>query len=132
MGRFGVSRIVDLLRGSRSKALLAYGAEGCPGYGVYQACSKVAMTRLVKDLVDLEYLRVEGLDYPTLDVTRLGQEVLQGTGVVSLRKPAAHPMSEGLSPQSGQGTRSVPASNASPADPQLFERLRRLRLELAA
>ena len=27
-GRFGVSRIVEILRGSRSKALLAYGAEG--------------------------------------------------------------------------------------------------------
>ena len=48
-GRFGVSRIVDLLRGSRSKALLAYGAEGCPSYGAYQAWSKPSMTRLVKD-----------------------------------------------------------------------------------
>ena len=74
-----MSRIVELLRGSRSKALLAYGAEGCPSYGAYQAWSKPSMTRLVKDLIDSGYLHVEGLEYPTLDVTRLGQEVLQGS-----------------------------------------------------
>ena len=41
MGRFGVSRIVDILRGSRSKALLAYGAEDCPTYGICRARSKL-------------------------------------------------------------------------------------------
>ena len=78
MGRFGVSRIVEILRGSRSKAMLAYGAEGCPTYGTCRACSKLSMTRLVKDLIDSAYLQVEGSEYPTLDVTRKGQEVLQG------------------------------------------------------
>ncbi|MGZ9159298.1 MAG: HRDC domain-containing protein, partial [Nitrospira sp.] len=130
-GRFGVSRIVEMLRGSRSKALLAYGAEGCPSYGVYQAWSKPSMTRLVKDLIDSGYLHVEGLEYPTLDVTRLGQEVLQGIGVVSLHKSTTSPRNEALSPQPGEPITSLALPQASPADPQLFERLRRLRLELA-
>ncbi len=130
-GRFGVSRIVEMLRGSRSKALLAYGAEGCPSYGVYQAWSKPSMTRLVKDLIDSGYLHVEGVEYPTLDVTRLGQEVLQGIGVVSLQKSTTSPRNEALSPQPGEPITSLALPQASPADPQLFERLRRLRLELA-
>ena len=58
MGRFGVSRIVEILRGSRSKALLAYGAEDCPTYGTCRASSKLALTGLVKDLIDSAYLHV--------------------------------------------------------------------------
>ena len=130
-GRFGVSRIVDLLRGSRSKALLAYGAQGCPSYGAYQAWSKPSMTRLVKDLIQSGYLHVEGLEYPTLDVTRLGQEVLQGTSVVLLKTTTAHSANATLPPQSGEPIRSLALPQTFPPDPQLFERLRRLRLELA-
>lgn len=51
-GRFGVTRIVELLRGSRAKGLLASGAEDCPGYGLYQGWSKTALTRLVRGLID--------------------------------------------------------------------------------
>ena len=84
-GRFGVSRIVEILRGSRSKALLAYGAEDCPTYGICRALSKPSMTGLVKGLIDSGYLQVEGTEYPTLDVTRKGQEVLQGISAVVLK-----------------------------------------------
>ncbi|MCC2640419.1 MAG: recQ [Nitrospira sp.] len=130
-GRFGVSRIVDMLRGSRSKAMLAYGAESCPNYGVYREWSKSSLTRLVKDLIDSGYLQVEGLEYPTLHVTRQGQEILQATGPMVWQKTEACP-SEVLRTQqwnerAGYGL----ASQSYPVDPQLFERLRRLRLELA-
>jgi len=46
---------------SRSKGLLAYGAEDCPTYGTCRARSKLAMTGLVKDLIDSAYLHVEAL-----------------------------------------------------------------------
>ncbi|MCE3222486.1 MAG: recQ [Nitrospira sp.] len=130
-GRFGLSRIVDLLRGSRSKVLLAYGAEGCPSYGAYQGRSKTAMTGVVKDLIDAGHVRVEGLEYPTLDLTRSGQDLLQEAGRVGLNKAAKPIPNEAPSSQSGKGNRSVALPQTSPADPLLFERLRRLRLELA-
>ena len=130
-GRFGVGRIVDLLRGSRSKALLAFGVEDCPGYGAYHAWSKPTLTRLVKDLINSGYLRVEGLEYPTLDVTPLGQEVLQGAGVISLSTTGAQATNDMALPPTGNPKYSVKIPPTSPADPQLFERLRRLRLELA-
>ncbi|MDZ4733879.1 MAG: ATP-dependent DNA helicase RecQ, partial [Nitrospirota bacterium] len=86
MGRFGVSRIVEILRGSRSKAMLAYGAEDCPTYGACRARSKSSVTGLVKGLIDSGHLQVEGTEYPTLDVTRRGQEVLQGISAVRLKQ----------------------------------------------
>jgi ATP-dependent DNA helicase RecQ len=131
MGRFGVSRIVEILRGSRSKALLPYGAEECPTYGTCRARSKLDMTGLVKGLIDSAYLHVEGTEYPTLDVTRKGQEVLQGiNAVVSKQAEGPHPDSQVKKP-SRERAASVVAPRTSPADPQLFERLRQLRTELA-
>ena len=125
MGRFGVSRIVEILRGSRSKAMLAYGAEDCPTYGTCRTQSKLSMTGLVKELIDSGHLQVEGTEYPTLDVTRKGQEVLQGISAVRLKQAGEH------SPASPVRAAFVVVPRASPADPQLFERLRQLRTELA-
>jgi ATP-dependent DNA helicase RecQ len=111
--------------------MLAYGAEDCPTYGSCRAQSKVSVTQLVKSLIDAGYLHIEGLDYPTLIVTRIGQEVLQGNRSLHLEKlpgrtiqaPAANPCRE----------RAIPAvvPKSEMVDPHLFERLRRLRMELA-
>jgi ATP-dependent DNA helicase RecQ len=130
-GRFGVSRIVEILRGSRSKAMQAYGAEDCPAYGICRAHSKLAMTGLVRELIDSGYLQVEGTEYPTLDVTRRGREILQGIGAVALRQ-AEEPQPD-LPVTKLFREKAVPAVvlRTSPADPQLFERLRQLRTELA-
>ncbi|HEX6825650.1 MAG TPA: HRDC domain-containing protein, partial [Nitrospiraceae bacterium] len=131
-GRFGMSRIVEILRGSRSKAMRAYGAEDCPTYGTCRARSKLSMTGLVRDLIDSAYLQVEGTEYPTLDVTRKGRETLQGISEVVLKQREEQPQPD--SPRtkpSRERVASVIAPQGAPADPQLIERLRQLRTELA-
>ncbi|MEO6307045.1 MAG: ATP-dependent DNA helicase RecQ [Nitrospiraceae bacterium] len=130
-GRFGVSRIVEILRGSRSKAMQAYGAEDCPTYGMCRAHSKLSMTGLVKDLIDSGYLQVEGTEYPTLDVTRRGQEVLQGAGAVRLKQGEEPQTDSPMTKPYRERAAAVVAPRVSPADPQIFERLRQLRTELA-
>ncbi len=130
-GRFGVTRIVELLRGSRAKNLLAYGAEECPGYGMYQAWTKTALTRLAKSLIDSGYLQVDGLDYPTLDLTRRGQEVVKGLGSVEVSQAATSSAASPLTATVSSRDHSTAASLTSSVDPHLFERLRQLRKELA-
>lgn len=130
-GRFGVSRIVEILRGSRSKALLAFGGESCPTYGTCRALSKQSMTGLVKDLIDSGHLQVEGTEYPTLDVTGKGQEVLQGISAVLLKQAEERQRDVPVKKPSRERAASVVALGVSPADPQIFERLRQLRTELA-
>jgi ATP-dependent DNA helicase RecQ len=129
-GRFGVSRIVEILRGSRSKAIQAYGAEDCPTYGMCRARSKLSMTGLVKELIDSAYIQVEGTEYPTLDVTRKGRESLQGIGVVVLKQEEESQPELPVKKTSIERAASIVAPRVSPADPQLFERLRQLRTEL--
>jgi ATP-dependent DNA helicase RecQ len=130
-GRFGVSRIVEILRGSRSKAMLAYGAEACPTYGMCRAHSKLSVTGLVKGLIDSGYLQVEGTEYPTLDVTRKGQEVLQGVSAVVSNQPEEPQPESPVTKPSRERPVSVVVSRALSPDPQLYERLRQLRTELA-
>ncbi len=131
MGRFGVSRIVEILRGSRSKAMLAYGTEDCPTYGICRARSKLSVTGLVKDLIDSGHLQVEGTEYPTLDMTHRGREVLQGISAVRLKQSEEPQPASPVKQASREGAASVVAPRTAPADPQLFERLRQLRTELA-
>jgi ATP-dependent DNA helicase RecQ len=119
------------LRGSRSKAMQAYGVEDCPTYGMCRAHSKLSMTGLVKELIDSGYLQVEGTEYPTLDVTGKGREILQGISAVALKQTEeSQPDSPLTKPSRGRAMSSV-VSRVSLADPQLFERLRQLRTELA-
>lgn len=130
-GRFGVSRIVEIVRGSRSKTMLAYGAEDCPTYGRCRTQSKVSVTQLVKSLIDRGYLHIEGLDYPTLSVTRIGQEVLQGSRSLHLEKMPGQTVQALAAKPTRERPMSAVVLKSELVDPQLFERLRRLRMELA-
>ncbi|MBX3326592.1 MAG: ATP-dependent DNA helicase RecQ [Nitrospira sp.] len=130
-GRFGLGRIVDILRGSRSKVLAAYGAADCPTYGMCGTETKLAVTGYVKALVSAGYLRVEGTEYPTLELTAKGREALQGLRLVEVEQV------EGATFH-GSGARPrclevVPTAipMTLPPDRQLVERLRQLRSELA-
>ena len=109
----------------------ASGAEDCPTYGACRARSKLSMTSLVKDLIASGYLQVEGTEYPTIDVTHKGREVLQGVGTVDLRQAEEPQPNVSAMKPSYQRAASVVVLRASPADPQLYERLRQLRTELA-
>ncbi|MBX3330066.1 MAG: ATP-dependent DNA helicase RecQ [Nitrospira sp.] len=130
-GRFGMGRIVDILRGSRSKALLTYGVEDCPTYALCRAQTKVSVTNLVKTLINSGHLQVQGAEYPTLDVTSKGQEILQG--LRTLGQEQAEDYSSGGSlkkPRRSHAAR-VATPQACQPDRRLIERLRRLRSELA-
>jgi ATP-dependent DNA helicase RecQ len=131
MGRFGLNRIVDILRGSRSKALLACGAEDCPAYGICRTQTKPAVTAQVKALIDSGYLQVEGTEYPTLDVTRKGREVLQGLCSVAMGQAADYPSSLSVMKPVRASTVLAGVPGAMLPDRQLVERLRQLRSELA-
>lgn len=130
-GRFGVSRIVGIVRGSRSKMVLAYAAKECPTYGRCRTQSKLSVTQLVKSLIGAGYLHIEGSDYPTLVVTRIGQEVLLGSRFLNLEKTPGPPVQTLSAKPHKERPVAAAGPKAAMADPQLLERLRRLRTELA-
>jgi len=130
-GRFGLGRIVDILRGSRSKVLAAYGVAGCPTYGVCRAETKLSVTSYVKALVSSGFLRVEGTEYPTLEVTPTGREVLQGLRTVELEQGEDVPARGSVQKPRRSDAALTGTPIPLPPDRQLVERLRQLRSELA-
>src|SRR5262249_22997861 len=86
---------------------------------------------LVKSLVDSGHLGVEGTEYPTLSVTRKGQEILQGVGAVGFAHTEEPRPDLPAKNESRDKAASSAALRMSPTDQQLFERLRQLRAELA-
>lgn len=131
MGRFGMGRIVDMLRGSRSKALLAYGAENCPTYGICREQTKPVVTGLVKNLIQSGYLRIEGAEYPTLELTSKGREVLQEICAVALPQGEDPQADVSVDKPRRSSAAFAGIAQASVPDRQLVERLRQLRSELA-
>jgi ATP-dependent DNA helicase RecQ len=108
-----------------------YEAEDCPTYGTCRAHSKRLLTDLVKNLIDSAYVQVEGTDYPTLDLTRKGRAVLEGISAVVLKHVEQPQPDSPETKPSRERAGSAVAPRTSPADPELYERLRHLRTELA-
>ncbi|MBX3349990.1 MAG: ATP-dependent DNA helicase RecQ [Nitrospira sp.] len=130
-GRFGLGRIVDILRGSRSKVLAAYGVADCPTYGVCRTETKLSVTGHVKAMVSSGYLRIEGMEYPTLEVTSIGREVQQGLRTVELEQGENTSSRGPVQEPRRLDAVSTAAPMTLPPDRQLVERLRQLRSELA-
>lgn len=131
MGRFGMGRIVDMLRGSRAKALVGSGAEDCPTYGICRAQTKPVVMGLVKSLIESGYLRIEGTEYPTLELTSRGREVLQGIREVALTQEQEPETDVSVNKPRRSSAAFAGIAPASAPDPRLVERLRQLRTELA-
>lgn len=130
-GRFGVSRVVEILRASRSQAVLAIGAEQFPTYGQCRDRSKSDVTDLVKRLIRSGYLVTEGQEYPVLDLSRLGREVVKGSAELVLADSTS-PLSADL-PKGAAGKKAATPFllRTSPDDRLLYEQLRKLRTALA-
>ncbi len=127
-GRFGVATMVDMLRGSKAKSLLTRGLDRYPGYGELQAWREPTVTRIVRRLVASGHLRIEGTEYPVVEITAAGMQVLEGTARLVWEERSA---AVGQRPEKPASIVSSSFGQRGPADPELFERLRGLRRELA-
>jgi ATP-dependent DNA helicase RecQ len=81
--RFGLSYVVDFLRGSKSERIKEYHIK-FQSYGNGKDISKEDWFRYLKDLISLGYLAQIGTEYPILGVTEKGSLVLKGNESVYL------------------------------------------------
>jgi len=123
--RWGVGQVMDVLRGRRTERVLASGHHELSTFGLLAAMPVAELRGHVEQLVDGGFLlRTEG-DYPVLQVTDTGWTVLKDQTEVELfrqRKPSKK-----------RDRHAVRADSESWAgvDRDLFEVLRRLRLQIA-
>ena len=118
--RFGVSHLVNVLRGSRAKRVIETGHDKLSVYGIARDFSKDEITSISRQLVDEGLLAKEKGEYPTLSVTASGREFLRSR--TNLRLTRRNEREEG---------RDRSAKSRLDYDRELFELLRDLRRTLA-
>lgn len=118
--RYGISTVVDCLKGSKNKNTREKGLEKLSTYGIMKEKSSEEIKDLIGVLIADGYIKVVGLDYPILALTEKSKDILFSKDKFFARKTE-------IKKASKNKTRSL----ASEKDQDLFERLKKLRLELS-
>jgi ATP-dependent DNA helicase RecQ len=113
---FGAVHIIDVLRGSRSQRVLARGHDQLSTYGIGGEYSKKEWQYLARQFVD-QGLLLQDMEHGSLKLTPKAHEVFKGERV------------QGRLLETAAATSAAPGLPAH--DPELFERLRTKRTELA-
>jgi ATP-dependent DNA helicase RecQ len=117
-GRIGLVNLAAILNGRGNRWTREHAwVEEVPAHNSLPGWSEERVRRLFSELLDAGLVGQTPGQYPMVTLTQLGQEVLAGRRQVEVTLP----------PEPG----SLLEAEATAADPDLFERLRRWRAEIA-
>jgi ATP-dependent DNA helicase RecQ len=131
--RFGRGRIVQTLVGSRSREIIQARLDQLSTYGLLKTDGVAYLNQLMRELQDAGMLLSSGGQYPMVTLTKLGEEVMKGRMDYELHWPqraAASGFSEKFSPRKAKARASA-LDELVPVDAAVYERLKKVRLDLA-
>jgi ATP-dependent DNA helicase RecQ len=130
--RFGRGRIVQTLVGSRSREIIQARLDQLSTYGLLKSEGVAYLNQLMRELQDAGMLVSSGGEYPMVTLTKLGEEVMKGRTDYELRWPQR---GESTSSQKGASrkakARATELDEMVPVDAAVFDRLKKVRLDLA-
>jgi ATP-dependent DNA helicase RecQ len=128
---FGTGHLIDVLRGTMTEKVEKFRHDQIKTFGVGVDMSKQEWGSIYRQLVAAGYLTVDHEGYGALHLTASGAPVLKGQQSVRLRRDNQATVKKSLRAQRGsRGGSSAPAV-LSPADDDLWHKLKACRLELA-
>ncbi len=125
---FGASHLVNVLRGSMEKAIVARGHDTLPTHGILKSHSVYELQSCISQLIDENFLVRLGGEYPVVDLGPLAGKLLRNEVTASLVRAQESLAAEGA------GARRKVDRDARPltaVEQQLFEKLRVFRRQLA-
>lgn len=129
-GRFGMTMICDILKGSANAKVKRYGFDHTVSYGMLSRFSLNEIRDFVRQCIEDRYLEQTEGQYPIISLTAAGQNVLAGTAKV-LQKVAVPSSAETLETKKkdehGEESILIDEKKLRP----VFEQLRNLRYNLA-
>jgi ATP-dependent DNA helicase RecQ len=125
--RFGTEHLTNVLLGERSEAVEKFGHDRLPTFGVGQEYDRNEWRSIFRQLHGAGIIALDITGYGTWRLTDTGRRVLKGLDTFTLRKDVLKPGRKAAR----AAARAAAFDDASPADPALFEALRRRRLQLA-
>ena len=130
--KYGVTIIIDILRGSKNKKIFDKKLDENPEYGKLIEISTVRLRQIINDLVMNEYLVISSDEYPVLTVSPKGMGFLNSNEQIKMKlaKERLKEKSKKITGTSRSSTgKTAVLDDKSKA---LFEDLRLLRKKLAA
>jgi ATP-dependent DNA helicase RecQ len=125
--RFGAAQVVDVLLGKETEKIERFGHDRLSVYGIGQDVSAKTWQSVARQLIAAGFLDVDHAQFGALVLTADARAVFKGEREVLLRRDRA-----AASLKKGRGGRSASlADDLDPEDRLLFERLRRLRTQIA-
>jgi ATP-dependent DNA helicase RecQ len=137
--RFGTEHLANLLCGDGTEAILRFGHEKLPTFGVGQEHGKSEWRSIFRQLHGAGLIALDSAGHGGWTMTPEGRLVLKGAATFALRKETREPLrrardtggaARGSARDSATRASATLAETAN-ADPALFEALKRRRLELA-
>ena len=122
--RFGVSHLIDLLRGKATDKARQWGHDRLPTFGVGSDLDEHAWKSVFRQLAAAGLVHVDMAEHGALQLTEAAREVLKGQRRVQLRRPAKR---KSTAPSRTGGV----AHDLSAADAALFQTLRQWRSDTA-
>lgn len=137
-GRFGVTKITDILYGSTSKDVLGLRLHLTEPFGRLRTLGRSEISRLLRRLIASGHIAIDGLEFPVLELTAKGSAVLKGAESLVWEQD---PSPDGFA-DNGRKSAAPPAASSEPraqdgreggaaVDGALYARLRQLRTALA-
>lgn len=122
--RFGITMVIQVLRGSRNKRLLEFGLDSVSTYGIMKEYTENAVREMIMALASMGYLAVTADKFPVLKLTTRAGLVLNGEEKVSHKKHLLELKAAKKKSKSLEDT-------LESFDEDLFNKLKELRYELS-
>jgi len=120
---FGSSYVIDVLRGSKNARLLQNQHDKLSVYGIGKDKQKTYWNRIIRHLLNREYLRIKDWEYRSLALTKKSNEILKGEASFFIRE-------QKISNQIIKKSRSS-GFQLDESKQDLFNELKALRLKIA-
>ncbi len=117
----GMNHIVEVLTGADTEKIRKWGHDQLSTYGIGTELQRAGWIAAGRELMRLGYVAQGDGEYPTLELTEAGMEILRSRAPITLTKPMIMP----------KARRSVPRVGEVECDEILFARLKLLRKRLA-
>jgi ATP-dependent DNA helicase RecQ len=124
--RFGTEHLTNLLCGERTEAILKFGHDRLPTFGVGKEHDKPEWRSIFRQLHGAGLIALDPDSYGRWTMTPEGRLVIKSAATFALRKDTLKPVRRAARDAGGGG-----AAEVADADPVLLEALKRRRLELA-
>ena len=118
--KYGISTVVDCLKGSKNKNAREKGLENISTYGIMKEKSNEEIKDLIGVLIADGYIKVVGLDYPVLALTEKSKDILFSKVRFYARKTEVK-----------KSVKHKEQNLGSQGDQALFDRLKKVRLDLS-